>query len=264
LTFRARFLRQIYPQMGKKQLLLMFDEFEEIQRHVEEGHIGEGIFPFLRNLMQHEDKVDFLFSGTHKLEDLVAEYWSILFNIATYKKISFLERAEVERLVGEPVAPFGMAYDPLAVDHVYEVTAGQPFLTQLVCHEIVAYHNEARRSYITVADVDLVLERIAERGEAHFKYIWAEADPAERAVMLALAELLAHSGGATVEDVAGLSERRDRSLGLEGALHALLRLESRDIVARTALGSERFRFRVDLVRRWVAGSPQLADTVGLA
>ena len=36
-----------------------------------------------------------------------------------------------------------------------------------------------------------------------------------------------------------------------------------DIVVRTAPGSERFRFRVDLVRRWIARNPQLGDTVGL-
>jgi len=262
-TFRSRFLRGLYPTLGEKHLLLMLDEFEELQRHVEEGHIGPGIFPFLRTIMQHERPVDFIFSGTHKLEDLAAEYWSILFNIATYKQISFLERAEVERLIVEPVAPFGMEYDPLAIRHIHGVTAGHPFLTQLVCHEMVAYHNESERSYITVADVDTVLERIAERGEAHFKYVWAGADGPERLALLALAELLAHTDAATAAEIAARTQSRRQSFDAESALRALIRLESRDIVARTAPGSERFRFHVDLVRRWVARNPQLIDTVTL-
>lgn len=262
-TFRTRFLRPLYPHLGDKHLLLMFDEFEELQRHVEEGHLTVGIFSFLRNLMQHEVKVDFVFSGTHKLEELAAEYWSILFNIATYKKISFLERKEIERLVTEPVAPYGMEYDPLAVDHIYQVTAGHPFLAQMVCHEMVAYHNDIERSYLTVADVDAVLEQIAERGEAHFKFVWSESSGAGRAAMLALAELLGHADGATVREIADLSRRRGRHLTEEGALSALVRLESRDIVTRTALGSDRFRFRVDLVRRWIVRNPQLADTITL-
>lgn len=262
-TFRARFLRGLYPLLREKHLLLMFDEFEELQAHVEAGRLGAEIFPFLRNLMQHERPVDFIFAGTHRLEELAAGYWSILFNIATYKKISFLEPDEVRRLVTEPVAPFGLEYDPLAVERIAEVTAGHPFLTQLVCHELVSYHNETERSYLTVADVDLVLERIAERGEAHFKYVWSEADSAERAVMLALAERLTHAEAATVDEVRSLSEHRGRMLSSEQAAHALLRLEARDIVARTAPGSERFRFRVDLVRRWIARNPQLGDTVGL-
>ncbi len=260
-TFRSRFLRSLYPALGEKHLLLMFDEFEELQGLVEAGHLGADIFPFLRNLMQHEEKVDFLFAGTHKLEELAAEYWSILFNIATYKKVSFLEPDEARRLIVDPVSPYGMEYDPLAVEQILRVTAGHPFLTQLVCHEMVTYHNEMERSYLTVADVDTVLERIAERGEAHFKYIWSEAVPPERAVMLALAELLAHSEGASAGEIAALSTRRGRPLEDEAALSALLRLESRDIVARLAPGSERFRFYIDLVRRWIAVNPQLADRV---
>ncbi len=260
-TFRSRFLRNLYPALGEKRLLLMFDEFEELQGLVEAVHLRADIFPFLRNLMQHEEKVDFLFSGTHKLEELAAEYWSILFNIATYKKISFLEPDEARRLITEPVAPYGMEYDSLAVEQILRVTAGHPFLTQLVCHEMVAYHNEVERSYLTVADVDAVLERIAERGEAHFKYIWSEADPQERAAMLALAELLAYSEGASAEEISALSARRGRPLEGEAALSALLRLESRDIVVRLSPGSERFRFYIDLVRRWIAVNPQLADQV---
>ena len=31
------------------------------------------MFPFLRNLMQHEELLDFVFAGTHKLEELGAE-----------------------------------------------------------------------------------------------------------------------------------------------------------------------------------------------
>ncbi|MBN1484306.1 MAG: hypothetical protein JXA37_06245 [Chloroflexia bacterium] len=264
LSFRSRFLRPIYPTLGGRHLLLMFDEFEELQRHVEQGYLGAEVFTFLRNLMQHEVPLDFIFSGTHKLEDLAAEYWSILFNIATYKKISFLERKDADRLIMDPVAPYGMEYDPLAVDHIYAVTAGQPFLCQLVCHEMVAYHNEMERSYLTVADVDAVLERIAERGEAHFKYIWDGSDGAARAVLLALAELLEHGQAATLEEVLELSERRNRSLEREQALSALMRLESRDIMQRKTAGSEWFRFRVDLVRRWISRNPQLADTVELA
>ena len=96
--FRSRFLRSVYEGCRpsartvnrKKHLLLMFDEFEELQKRVEDGKLEPEIFPFLRNLMQHEEPLDFVFAGTHKLEELGAEYWSILFNIASYKKITFL------------------------------------------------------------------------------------------------------------------------------------------------------------------------------
>ena len=50
---------------------------------------------------------------------------------------------------------------------------------------MIVYHNEVERNYLTVTDVNAVLERIVERGEAHFKYIWSESTPAERLLGLA-------------------------------------------------------------------------------
>ncbi len=252
--FRSRFLRSVYGALGGKSLLLMFDEFEELQKRVEDGKLTADIFPYLRNLMQHERKVDFVFTGTHKLEELAAEYWSILFNIAAYKKITFLEKGEVTRLVTQPVAACGLEYDPLAIERIYQVAAGHPYFTQVVCHELVAYHNETQRSYLTTTDVEASLERIVERGEAHFKYIWAESSTQQRLTLLALAELLEANDAATLDDVAKLLRKRGRPLEAGELQEAFDNLESRDIAMRSDPRSHLYRFRVDLIRRWIYAS----------
>jgi hypothetical protein len=254
-TFRSRFLRQVVGELDSRNLLLMFDEFEELQRRVEDGRLEPDIFSFLRNLMQHEPRVDFLFSGTHKLEDLGAEYWSILFNIAAYRQITFLARDEVRRLAMQPVAPYGMEYDPLAIDRIIQVTAGHPYFTQVVCHEMVAFHNEVERSYMTVTCVDQVLERIIERGEAHFKYIWAGAKPNEQRVMLALTDLLPDTeAAATPTQMAEELARTGYGISDEQLTDALAQLQARDILVRSGVQSSLYRFKIDLIRRWIAGT----------
>jgi hypothetical protein len=230
----------------------MFDEFEELQRRVEDGRLEPEIFSFLRNLMQHEPRLDFLFSGTHKLEELGAEYWSILFNIAAYKRITFLDPDEVHRLVTEPVAGYGLEYDPLAVERIVQVTAGHPYFAQVVCHELVAFHNEVERNYLTVTCVDQVLERIVERGEAHFKYIWAGATPDEQRVMLALTDLLPDAdAAATPAQIVEELERKAFAVPDDGLARALAHLEARDILARSGPQSSLYRFKIDLIRRWI-------------
>jgi hypothetical protein len=251
-TFHSRFLRSVVDALDSRNLLLMFDEFEELQKRVEDGRLEPEIFPFLRNLMQHEPRVDFLFSGTHKLEELGAEYWSILFNIAAYKRITFLTPEEIRRLVTEPVAPYGLEYDPLAVERIIQVTAGHPYFAQVVCHEMVAYHNETERSYLTVTCVDQVLERIIERGEAHFKYLWAGAAPDEQRVMLALADLLPDVDAAsTPAQIAEELRRKGYDLSEEALARALAHLQAKDIVARSGPQSSLYRFKIDLIRRWI-------------
>jgi AAA domain len=263
-TFRSRFLRSVVSKLDTRNLLFMFDEFEELQKRVEDGRLEPEVFSFLRNLMQHESRLDFVFSGTHKLEQLGSEYWSILFNIAAFKRITFLEPGEVRRLITEPVAQYGMEYDPLAIERIIHVTAGHPYFTQVVCHEMVAYHNEFERSYITVTCVDQVLERIVERGEAHFKYIWAGATPEEQRVMMALADLLPDTEAtATPAQVSEELARKGLELGGDAQDQALAGLQAKDIVARTGRQSSLYRFKIDLIRRWIANTrPSVVPAAG--
>ncbi|MCB0036541.1 MAG: hypothetical protein KDE51_21060, partial [Anaerolineales bacterium] len=248
--FRNRFLRGLQKELGDKNLLLLFDEFEELQQRVESGRLSPEIFTFLRNLMQHEDKVDFVFSGTHKLEQLGAEYWSVLFNIAVYKPITFLGNNEIRRLILEPVADKSIEYDPLAIKRISHVAAGHPYFTQLILHEMIVYYNETERTYITVTDVDKVLERIVERGEAHFKYIWAESSNEEQLVLRGLTELLVGAEAVNVKDLQKFLA--DRGYKWDEAWdEALLSVQSRDIITSRTAKSPLYRFKVDLIRLWI-------------
>ncbi len=239
------------PPVKRKHLLLMFDEFEELQKRVEDGKLDAEVFPFLRNLMQHEELLDFVFAGTHKLEELGAEYWSILFNIASYKKITFLSHDDAQRLIVEPVKP-NLEYDPLAVERIIGVTGGHPYFTQLVCHELVSYHNETQRSYLTVNDVEEVLDRIAERGEAHFKFLWAESSADEHLVLLALADLLETAETASVDEVQVSLDKRACCLSDGVTVPQVIdRLEMSDILTRSGPRSQLYRFKIDLLRRWI-------------
>jgi hypothetical protein len=234
----------------KKHLLLMFDEFEELQKRVEDGKLDAEVFPFLRNLMQHEEPLDFVFAGTHKLEELGAEHWSILFNIASYKKITFLSHDDAQRLIVEPVKP-NLEYDPLAIERIIGVTGGHPYFTQVVCHELVSYHNETQRSYLTANDVTEVLDRIVERGEAHFKFIWAESSANERAVLLALSDVLETAEMASADDVRGQLDKCANCPTDINVPQVLDRLEMGDILTRSGPRSNLYRFKIDLIRRWI-------------
>ncbi|GEM_PF-880777 len=267
--FRSRFLRSVYEvlppvinpqadthphdgdQPHQKHLLLMFDEFEELQKRVEDGKLEPQIFPFLRNLMQHEEPLDFVFAGTHKLEELGAEYWSILFNIASYKKITFLSHDDALRLITEPVKS-NLEYDPLAIERIISVTGGHPYFTQVVCHELVSYHNETERTYLTANDIEAALDRIVERGEAHFKFIWAEASANERLVLLVLADVLETAEMASADDVEAQFDKRACCLDNGATVPQVLdRLEMGDILTRSGPRSNLYRFKIDLIRRWI-------------
>ena len=150
----------------------------------------------------------------------------------------------------EPVRPFGIEYDPLAGERIAQVTAGHPYFAQLVLHEMMVYHNETERNYLTLSDVEKVIERILQRGEAHFKHIWAESTVDEREVLTGIAALLNGSGVVAGGDLRAYLAQR----GYESAddwQTALTSLTGREILTASNERVARYRYKIDLIRHWI-------------
>jgi hypothetical protein len=252
-TFERDFLPAVFEAIGGRQLLLLFDEFEELEMRVESSKLDPTIFPFFRHLMQHGGDLGFVFVGTHRLEALSSDYWSIFFNIALYKHVAFLSEAAAQALIVEPVADAerGLRYDDLAVDKMLRVTAGHPYFLQLICHALVVHANRERRGYLTIQDVNEVLEEMVELGEAHFAFLWEQSGPQERLVLASLTRLLSREPTVTAAQVTELLGERGVVMDVRDATAALRRLVERDVVREKRGQPPRYEYKVELVRLWV-------------
>lgn len=254
-TFEREFLPQVRTIIGNRHLLILLDEFEELEAAVRRGNLDASIFGFLRHMIQHVPNLSVIFCGTHRLEELASDYWNVLFNISLYRHIGFLEREEAVRLIQEPVARFGMVYDDLSLDKIWRVTAGHPYFQQLLCHSLVNRHNRSRRSYVTIADVNAALDEIMASGEAHFVYLWSESSHDERLALVALSRMLPQSNAATPAQVVDYLAERGVHVERRAIGAALHHLALRDILsagseAELALG-ESFRWQLGLLGLWV-------------
>ena len=86
---------------------------------------------------------------------------------------------------------------------------------------------------------------------SHFKFIWAEASPIERAVLLALADLLETDETVGVDPVQALLDKRAVNLNGTPLIKVLDDLEMGDILTRSGPRSNLYRFKIDLIRRWI-------------
>ena len=254
-SFEHQFLPLVRQAIGSRHLLFMFDEFEELETAVQRGHLDPSIFGFLRHLVQHVEQLSVIFCGTHRLEELAADYWSVLFNISLYRHIAFLEKPAALRLVQEPVAPYGMRYDDLALDKIWQVTAGHPYFLQLLCHSLVNHHNRTERNYLTVADVNAALDEILASGEAHFVYLWTEATPEDRLVLAAMSRMIPLTGRITPVQVADYLNQRGIRIERRAISDALHHLTLRDILVTSSemdpsIG-ETYGWRLGLLGLWV-------------
>lgn len=254
-TFERVFLTRARQIIGDRHLLILFDEFEELETSVRHGNIDPSVFGFLRHLIQHGEKISVIFCGTHRMEELASDYWNVLFNISLYRHVGFLEQTEAQRLIQDPVAEYGMRYDDLALDKMWRITAGHPYFLQLLCHSLVNRHNRTKRSYMTVADVNAALDEILASGEAHFVYLWTEATPQERLVLAALSRSMLLTGRSTLVQVQDYLDERGIHLHRSEISGALNRLVLTDVLSSNkdneATADEMYRWRLGLIGLWV-------------
>ncbi len=260
-VFKDQFLEKLNDALGNKYLVIFFDEFESLEHAVTSGALDPVIFDYIRNLMQHEEKLVFLFSGVHRLEEMMQDYWGVMFNIALYWKISFLGESEARKLIIKPVEGYNMLYDDLAIEKIIRATACHPYFVQLLCRFLVNRHNTEKRNYITVQDVKEELVNVVEKARPHFDYIWALSSSYERMLLAILPEILRKKNIATVTDILEECDQRRLDVSKGKIILALKTLTAKDIFVRISNGAVHYRFKVDFIRMWVEKHQPLSKVV---
>lgn len=242
-------MRQHLP--SDATLLLVFDEFEALESLVNDRLLPPNLFPYLRHLMQHSEGLGFIFVGTRRLEEMTSNYWHILFNIALYKEIGFLDEAAATRLITEPVAPH-IVYDDLAVDKILRMTAGHPYFLQLVCYTLVKRANTQGVGYITTTDVNAALDEMLRLGASHFGFLWERSTHAERLLLMAMAHLMPKDIPCRPLDLVHSLAPYNVHLAPEQVATALNRLVEREILQEASEGpTTLYALRIGLVGLWV-------------
>jgi hypothetical protein len=264
------FLDRVEAELPDNGLLvLVLDEFEQLQSSVESGRLSQDILPYLRSLMQHRARLTFILAGTNQL---VKDYWSIIFHVGISREITCLNQDETEKLIRDPVSPM-IQYDDLAVDRIWRATRGHPYFSQLICHRLTSATNlEGRRSkIITISDVRDTLDKVIEEDDSHLQHLWGESTREEQLVMAALAGIseISEESISRAEIVARLC---DAPLAEDAINQALKNLELRRLMTRQpverhiqrrpagpdgwqpTLVSKDYAYGIsfDLLRRWVA------------
>lgn len=230
-------------ESGYTTALLALDEFETLGEIIERGRFDErDVLRMLRNLVQHRPLFKVLLAGSHTLEEF--RHWaSYLINMQVIK-ISYLAESDALQLIESPVANFPLRFEPAASQAIIALTRCHPHLVQLLCYEIVELKNRRaaeQRRLVTPQDVEDSVAQALRTGDFFFSDMANQAGPGG----LAALQLIAAAGpGGGLADALG-----------DGAGEALELLLRRDVIE---LDGERYRFQVEMIRRWFAQTTHAA------
>ncbi|QHG18486.1 ATP-binding protein [Nostoc sp. ATCC 53789] len=247
-----RYLKQVEAQLDGG-LIIALDEFEKIEDLIEANKIPIEFMGFLRGLVQMSSKIAFAFAGLHTLEEMTADYFQPFFASVIPIHVSFQERAATRQILANPDnEDFPLDYIPEALDEIYALTHGQPYLVQLLGFQLVRGYNDfvfeqgrSRDPVFTIEDVEAVINdpEFFKRGRYYFDGVWGQAARGAEGQQAIVRVLAPYPEGLSLDALAQSTGMNDADLQ-----EALNTLKRHDVVEETQ-GS--WRIMVELFRRWV-------------
>jgi hypothetical protein len=250
-TFR-RYFKQVEAELEEKGLIIGLDEFEKIEELIEEGKISEDFMGFLRYLAQKSPNVAFAFAGLHTLEEMTADYFQPFFASVINIHVGFLQPGATRQILANPDEEFPLDYTPDALDQIYALTAGQPYLVQLVGFQLVRRYNDyvfeqgrPRDPVFTVEDVEAVINEpeFFKRGRYYFDGVWGQAARGASGQQAILKVLAPHPQGLSIDALAQATGMEEKTLQ-----EALKTLTRHDVVEES---EGCWQIIVELFRRWI-------------
>ena len=144
-AFRQTWLPAILSNLPPgSMLVLLFDEFD-VLADAKAEQAAAAFFPYLRSLMASDpQRLKFVFVIGRKVDDL-ANIALSLFKGIPAQRVSLLSREDTSDLACLAQKNGTLIWPDDAVEQVWQLTHGHPFLTQLLCSHIwecAYYYNE--------------------------------------------------------------------------------------------------------------------------
>ena len=254
-TFR-RYLEQITKTFTGKGLIIALDEFEKIEELIDAGKLSKDFLGFLRGMVQLSSKLAFAFAGLHTLQEMNADYFQPFYASFIPISVAFLTRDATHQVLANPDPEFLLEYEPAALDHIYDLTNGQPYLTQLIGFQLVRMFNDyvfeqgnPRDRTFTIDDVRTICsgENFFTTGINYFNGVWQQASEGATHQQDILKALAPYPQGLTESELISQTNLPNESLQA-----ALKTLKDHDVIRNQKTNEiVNWAIAVELFRTWV-------------
>jgi hypothetical protein len=242
-------LKSIHSRITPPQrIILALDEFEYIEKGINEEKIDPGLLDYLRAINQYYPLLGLIFAGLHTLEEMGRDYRAAFYGQAEALRVSFLTYDETLRLITQSHPDFSLEYDDSLIDEIYRLTHGQPYLVQRICWELVNRWNDRFLKEGENTPRTLVLEDLPpiftadffQAADYYFSGVWSNITKPEQTLLRIMSP-----GENTYRTRKELAAAAQQDEPVERAIELLLR---HDVILKDKKG---LRFASELMRRWV-------------
>ncbi|MFN9400499.1 MAG: ABC transporter substrate-binding protein [Dolichospermum sp.] len=250
--FERQFLPQVYQQLENRNLVLLLDEFDAlISQDLESSAIEltKKIFRRLSDITKRNNKLFIVISiGEH-----LASTLNILkiFEDVPKIEIGLLDKDSTKELITKP-AQGVLEYEEEAIKAIFNLSAGHPYCTQIICFAIFSRAREKNSFKITSADVEIIVDTAIEIGEAGLSWFWYAFSIPEKVVFSAIAQA----------QETGKNYLKLLEIQKIDAKNQLINQARKQLIDNGFLDATGEKIKVELVRRWIIKRYPLQDQIG--
>jgi len=258
----VQFLDWLVELLQKNQeiaLIVLFDEFDSLEDAKAE-HLRDEFFRYLQKLLSIDLKrLNIIFAIGRNIGDFKTA--QALFKGIDNCRISLLDQKDTEQLISLSVKNDSLYWSKGAIQRIWQLTNGHPYLTQLLCSLVWERYWGENPKFIpaaTVNDVENNVKQVLnyqQSGQNALEWLWGGLLPACRIDAAAFAEL----GEQYISHKKFIEHMYDAGIGtvIEELESAPKDLRDWDIIEGDKQSG--YRFRVELFRQWVKENKPLKD-----
>ena len=253
--FAEVFLTQVFELLGGNNLVLLLDEFDVLGDYSKDTAIAH-FFPYLKSLIDEQEKLFIIPAVGRRLDEMPNVL--NLFHQAPNQRIGLLQERSAKRLITQP-AQGVLEYQHDAILAILDLSAGHPYFTQVICFALFFKARDEGRAQVTREDVESVVDKAIEIGEAGLAWFYDGLPIPERVVFSAVADAQQIAAGkakvAKKELLKFLHKHGvDPTNTLQQAEKRLVKWGFLDLAEEPELPKARspsYSVKIELVRRWL-------------
>jgi tetratricopeptide (TPR) repeat protein len=243
--FQDSWLPTIYEFLGNRSLVILVDEFDNLDSNSVSKSM-QILIHFLGQLVSCEDQIKWVFALGKQPGKLPIEYDPIIIE-GIKLPISFLTAKETRQLIEKPVEGI-LSYHVDAINQIYQLTSGQPHLTQALGSEIFqSVVLEQSRSNVTLEDVNsVVLNTLEVYGGAIASII--RVPPVEERVLSIVTHLTKDNSATDREEIIKVLLSKNIKISRDELTNTLNSLIEWKLIVENLKG---LKISVELIRIWL-------------
>lgn len=246
--FHQQWLPQLLKQHLDISLVLLLDEFDALEDDAQSKNAQDSFFHYLRDhLLNVSPRINFVFVLGRNIGDLTAVAMSLFKNIAS-QRISLLSQLDAIQLIKFSEKNESLFWCNKAVEKVWMLTQGHPFLTQTLCSciwEDMRYN--ANSNTVQIEHVSKNISNALESGHSALEWLWSGLPPAEKIVSSIIAGS-AEKSISTTELMDNVKQLEVDIAAIGNLRSTLLSLKRWDLIN---IQENELSFRVELIKQWV-------------